>query len=192
MSTTLTIVSLAIRRTLLALIALVLLQPFAFAQDTKSEADLDQLFARLKVSTNVVDANAIANQIWHIWFNPTDPELAERMREIVNVRTAFDTVRALKLLDQLVIDHPEYTEGWNRRATLHYELGNYQKSLDDIEETLAREPRHFGALAGQALVYLALSDKPHAREAAEKAREIHPYIAEGLPLSELVEPRVRL
>lgn len=172
--------------------ALLWAAPSAHAQSTASNQQLDQLFSQLKAASSKPIADQIARKIWSIWFNPSDKMLNARMNEIIGARTAFDTGRTLKLLDALVADYPDYAEGWNRRATLHYELGNYQKSLDDIAQTLALEPRHFGALSGQALVYLALSDTAKARAAANRARAIHPFIATNPPLSDLVEPRVRI
>lgn len=166
--------------------------PAAMAQADAERIPLDQLFLSLKSAPDQITANSIATQIWQHWFSPDDPELAERMLDIVATRAAFNTSRTMELLDKLIADRPDYAEGWNRRATLHFEMGNYEESLADIAETLAREPRHFGALSGQALVYLALGDTENARRAVEAAREVHPFIAANPPLSDLVEPRLRV
>ena len=55
--------------------------------------------------------------------------------------------QALDMLDQVIVLKPEFAEGWNRRATLYFNMKEYGKSIADIEQTLTLEPRHFGALA---------------------------------------------
>ena len=59
---------------------------------------------------------------------------------------------ALDFLDQIVTLSPDYAEGWNRRATVHFMMQNYGKSMSDIDHTLQLEPRHFGALSGMAQI----------------------------------------
>src|SRR3546814_20777188 len=76
----------------------------------------------------------------------------------------------------MVVIAPGFAEGWNKRATVHYLLGNYGESLADIAETLALEPRHFGALSGRGLVYLRLEDAQRALDAFEQALAIPPNL----------------
>ncbi len=93
---------------------------------------------------------------------------------------------ALRSFEQIVVLAPEFAEGWNKRATVHYLMGSYEESLKDIEKTLSLEPRHFGALSGRGLVYSALERDALALESFEQALEIHPnmpgarYNAEAL------------
>lgn len=164
----------------------------ALAQPAVAEARLDTLFAGLKRAQSETEAARLSAQIWHIWMNPEDPALAVLMREALAARAAFDIDRAMNLLDRITGSWPDYAEGWNRRATLNYELGNYRQSLHDIAETLQREPRHYGALSGRALVYLALGDEGKARQAIGEALEYHPFIAAHPPLSDLIEPTVQI
>ncbi|MFX6023288.1 tetratricopeptide repeat protein, partial [Acinetobacter baumannii] len=72
---------------------------------------------------------------------------------------------ALKLLDSVIKLRPDYTEAWNRRATLHYLRNDYVRSLEDIQQVLAREPRHFGALAGLGMIMQDLGEEKRALEA---------------------------
>jgi len=60
----------------------------------------------------------------------------------------------------LIIDAaPDFAEGWHKRATVHFLLGNDPASIKDIKETVVLEPRHFGALAGLELIYLHLGSR---------------------------------
>ena len=81
---------------------------------------------------------------------------------------------AMLIFNELIGSFPNYAEAWNRRATLHYVLGNYEESISDIENVLALEPRHFGALSGLGLVYLQINQLTKAKQAFEALIEVHP------------------
>ena len=83
---------------------------------------------------------------------------------------------ALAFLNDLVRLAPEFAEGWNKRATLHFVLEDYGKSLDDIARTLKLEPRHFGALSGLGIILDRIGDQTGALEAYRRAVEIHPNL----------------
>ena len=83
---------------------------------------------------------------------------------------------ALDFLDQVVTIAPAYAEGWNRRATVHFMMNNYSKSLADINRTLALEPRHFGALSGLAQIMTNTGRKQHALGAWQRVLEIYPML----------------
>ena len=86
------------------------------------------------------------------------------------VREAFDA------LDRVIEIAPDYPEGYNRRATYHYMMGRHAESVRDIQKTLALEPRHFGALAGLGLIYIARKQWAGALKAFETAAEINPWL----------------
>ena len=80
---------------------------------------------------------------------------------------------ALDFLDQVVTLSPDYAEGWNRRATVHFMMQNYAKSMADIDHTLQLEPRHFGALSGMAQIMKNTDRKELALEGlAARARHL--------------------
>ena len=86
---------------------------------------------------------------------------------------------ALRVFDAVVERQPDYAEAWNRRATLHYLMGNLAESISDIDKTLELESRHFGALSGLGLVYLQQDNLIKAREAFERLLTIHPNSPAG-------------
>ena len=83
---------------------------------------------------------------------------------------------ALELLDALVKLRPDYTEAWNRRAAVSFPQDDYDRALHDIEQVLAREPRHFGALAGLGMIMRDLGDDKRALDAFRKALAINPHL----------------
>ena len=71
---------------------------------------------------------------------------------------------------------PKFAEGWNKRATVHYLLQNYDESIEDIKSTLLLEPRHFGAISGLGLCYLAQKRYFEALQAYQDVLEVHPNL----------------
>jgi tetratricopeptide (TPR) repeat protein len=166
--------------------------PVTASPPAAQTAQLDRLFADLAAAKTAMAATAIEQQIWKIWTEPDDAVLAERMRRVLDARNVADYGSALDILNGIVTQWPDYAEGWNQRATIHYLMGDDQASLADIAETLDREPRHFGALAGRAMIYLRQGDKTRAFESIVAALRIHPYIPERGLFEQLREPAARI
>lgn len=166
-----------------------------FAQNSgvsaAQSAELDDLFAQLSASTSETEARDLADQIWRIWTQPDDPDLAARVDEIFAASGFAGPASQLPLIDELVADYPDYSEAWNLRATAHFMRGDYEKSLADIEETLKREPRHFGALSGRALIYHTQGKADEALKAIEEALDVHPFLPERALFPELGDPPIR-
>lgn len=136
---------------------------------------LDPLFEKLQSTEDLEAALRAERSIWAIWLEHEDPEVEELMKVGTTAMNVGALDDALTIFDQMVEMVPGYAEAWNKRATVYYALGDYEASLDDIEETLAREPRHFGALSGQGLCHAAMDNLEEAVEAFEKALEVHPH-----------------
>ena len=139
---------------LVAALALALLATFTTAQEHGEFVDgaaLDALFVELRAAPDEAAARRIDRRIWMVWTTPNDPILAGRMQEVFTARRMGDTIEAIKLLNRIVVDYPDYAEGWNQRATMYYMVGN--ASIEDCEKSLSRAPP-FGALSGRALMYL--------------------------------------
>lgn len=154
---------------------------------------LDFLFGALKVAPDEDSARHVEGRIWALWTSTPSDTVALLMSRSKTALERGEADVALRLLDSVVALRPDYVEGWHRRATLHYAKNDYARSLADIKEVLAREPRHFGALAGLGFIMQELGDDKRALEAFRKALEINPRL-ERLPelvksLGEKVEGR---
>jgi len=138
--------------------------------------DLDFLFGALKAAPDPTAAKAIEDRIWAVWIvSPSDTAnlLMTRVKTAVEGK---DLDLAVKLLDAIVAIKPDYVEAWNRRATIHYMRKDFERSLADIRQILAREPRHFGALAGLGLILQELGDDKRALDIYRKALDVHPHL----------------
>jgi tetratricopeptide (TPR) repeat protein len=138
--------------------------------------NLDFLFGALKAAPDEESAKHVEARIWAIWLQTPSDTAALLM---VRAKAAMDAQKldvALKLLDAVVKLRPDYVEAWNRRATVYYLQNDYQHSLEDIEQVLVREPRHFGALAGLGMIMQDLGDDKRALDAFRKALAVNPYL----------------
>jgi tetratricopeptide (TPR) repeat protein len=143
----------------------------------KTQAErLDQLFSELKKERNEKAAERIATRIWGEWGQSGSASIDLMMEWSQTAMTDRKFDVALDFLDQVVTIRPSYAEGWNRRATVHYMMRNYAKSMADISETLRLEPRHFGALSGMAAMLEATGRKEQALHAYERVLEIYPMM----------------
>lgn len=158
------------------------------ADDYTNSAALDELFSQLKKAPDASAAEAITQTIWAYWFNPDDKDLAQRMALAATAIDAGDLTGSLSLLNAVVADYPKYAEGWNRRATLYYQMGNFSASLADIAKVLELEPRHFGALSGRVMIELQMGDRPSALKDMVAALAIHPYLGMKAYFPELNQP----
>jgi len=155
------------------LVALCLATPLRADQN---DARLKDLFHRLLEAPGPGEAQAVEGMIWRIWYESDDGAVRGLMEQGVDSLSRGDYRHALTKFDQMVAIAPDFAEGWNKRATVHYLLGNYEESLADIVKTLELEPRHFGALSGRGLIYVKLEDEKRALEAFEDALAIHPNL----------------
>jgi len=138
--------------------------------------DLDFLFGALKAAPDETSAKAIEQRIWAQWLISKSDTTNLLMTRVKKAVEAKDLDLAMRLLDAIVELHPDYVEGWNRRATLHFMRKEFGHSLADIGRVLALEPRHFGALTGLGLIMQELGDEKRALDAFQKALEVHPHL----------------
>ncbi len=142
--------------------------------DDDRQARLDELFDRLGKTADPRIAKPIADSIWSQWFRSGSASIDLMMRWSNAAMADRRYAMALDFLDQVVIRAPDYAEGWNRRATLHFTMDNYAKSMNDIERVLALEPRHFGALSGMATILEQSGNKRAALAAWQRTLEVYP------------------
>lgn len=146
------------------------------ARADQNDGRLEGLFVRLLEAPGPGEAQVVEGLIWSIWVEFDDGAVQILMHDGIQALSRGDYRHALSKFEQIVLIAPDFAEGWNKRATVHYLLGNYGQSLADIARTLKLEPRHFGALAGRGLVYIELRDERRALKAFEAALAIHPNL----------------
>ncbi len=142
--------------------------PFQLAKD------LDSLFNQLKRTREQKRAKRISEAIWAKWHR-SDSRSVDLLTTWARSAAGKKSYgQAMDLLDQVVVMRPGYAEGFNQRATVHFLMNNYSKSIADIERTLALEPRHFGALAGLANILERIGEKEKAMETWYRVLAVYP------------------
>ena len=154
--------------------SLVFLTPAGAEEDVELEA----LFEGLK-GANAEAAVQIEDRIYAIWSQSGSPAmdlLLERGRKALSEGDARLSIEHFTAL----IDHaPEFAEGYNGRATAHFQNGDFGQSLADIRQTLVLNPRHFGAMSGLALILEEIGKPEDALLAWREVEALHPH-REGL------------
>jgi len=140
----------------------------------QKDARLPALFKQLKAAPDLSAAAALEEQIWAIWLQANDPAIDTLMTEGSDAMGAQQFGTALEKFNAIIAQRPDFAEGWNKRATLYYMMGNYTESLADIDHTLELEPRHIGALAGLGLVNIRMEREEAAADAFERVLAIDP------------------
>ncbi len=149
-----------------------LINTVLYAEDKSKE--LDKLFLDLKKNIPSKSAN-IEQKIWRLWStHPSDEKLTSLLDEGSRLVQDQKFYKAISIFTDAIELDPTWAEAWNKRATVFYMVGEFQKSQNDIDKVLALEQRHFGALAGQGLVNIQLKNYEKAIKSYEKAQEIYP------------------
>jgi tetratricopeptide (TPR) repeat protein len=146
------------------------------AQHGDKTQNLDRLFDALKVAPDDESAKYVENRIWAIWFASSSDTANLLMGRAKTAADAKDYDLAIKILNAIIDIRPDFVEAWNRRATIYYTKKEFALALEDIQQVLAREPRHFGALSGLGIIMQELGDDKHALEAFRRALAIHPRL----------------
>ena len=164
-----------LRACLAALLGL-MLGANVLAQNGGSSTMLDTLFAKLQTATDPMAIQSLEGAIWEQWvLVPDGPQRELMMRGIAEMQQR-QLKQSVETFSKLIEIAPELSEAWNKRATAYWLLGNFPASLNDICETVKREPRHFGAYSGLGMIRAEMGEYPRAVAAFELAKKYNPHI----------------
>ena len=138
---------------------------------SKTQKLLDQL----ERAQSMEEAAPIVDKIWKEWTSAhKDSDEEYLMAEGLVAMSEGNLDRAENLFTKLIEANPNFTEAWNKRATLRFILWDFEGSLEDVEKVLTLEPRHFGALSGLGMIYLRMGDPERALKVYEDLVNIFP------------------
>jgi len=135
---------------------------------------IDLLLEDLKSSDEPRREKA-SQELWRIWFCQKGATGLERLEQSQALLQSGRVDQAEVVLNELIQDHPDFAEAWNRRAVLYYLQGRYRQSLSDCEQVVALNPIHFGAIHGMGLCHAALGDYLPAIQAFRRALTMQPH-----------------
>lgn len=168
------------RRTVLA--AALALAGAAIARNAFAATDEKrrrELFERLRNARTEQEGRLAEDAVWRMWMDEApDMPTARAIDAAMKARSSYDFDKALIILDEVVANAPDYAEGWNQRAFIRFLKEDFDGSLEDIEQALRREPKHFAALAGKAMILMRQGRMELGQKALRQAMEIHPWLKE--------------
>ncbi|WP_027244212.1 tetratricopeptide repeat protein [Leisingera daeponensis] len=139
---------------------------------------LEGLLSEVQQAGSEAQAREIANRMWEFWADAPDERAQEILNRGMTRRSSFDFLGALEDFDQLIAYCPEYAEGYNQRAFVHYLRRDFAAALRDLDRALELSPRHIAAMSGRALSLYGLSRLEEARVALAEALALNPWLPE--------------
>lgn len=137
--------------------------------------DLPALFRQLRDSDDLVRA-LTENSIWQTWSRSGDAKVDALFKVGVEQMTQGRTEAAIDTFTEIIRRKPDFAEGWNKRATIYFLIGDYDKSLADCDEVIKRNPQHWGALSGYGQIYLQLDRPEEALTYFQRALAVNPNL----------------
>lgn len=160
------------------------------AADEEPEG-LPNLLDALALSEDGQAADALARQIQRAWNASGSASVDVLMARATLAIRGRNLLLALDLLDTVVVLAPDFAEGWNRRATVHFLRNDYALSIADVEQVLRLEPRHFGALSGLGIMLDELGQDRQAQLFLSEALRVHPHLTKARERLSDIEDRLR-
>jgi len=129
--------------------------------------------------------------LWQVWSRSGDAEVDALFERGLEQMKSGAADAAIATFSGVIDRKPEFAEGWNKRATLYYLVGEYAKSLADCAEVVKRNPSHFGALSGYGQIYLKLDQPEKALDYFERALAVNPNMEQVQAVIEQLRALVR-
>ena len=151
------------------------------------DSRLTELFDKLYIAESKNEIHNLTHHIWKIWDETNDPKIEADYHKGLEAMRMGDFVMSIDFFTRVIEKNPDFAEGWNKRATVYYILGQFDKSMIDINKTLLLEPRHFGAMDGMGLIFTQLQQYDKAIKIYDQMLEIFPHSADTLVKKKLMQ-----
>jgi len=137
--------------------------------------DVPKLAAALRDSDPLV-RRLTERALWEVWSRSGERDIDRLFAVGVEQMNDQQGAAAVQTFSEIIRRKPDFAEGWNKRATVYYLLGEYAKSLADCDEVMKRNPYHFGALSGYGMIYMELNEPARALTYFERALAVNPNL----------------
>ena len=160
--------------------------------DDNHQREIDKLFIQLKNANDFENSKKIEDKIWDLWItHPSKNSLTKLLADGSSAMMDNKLEAAYNKFTEVIKLDPNWAEAWNKRATVLYLMGKYELSQADIDEVLAIEERHFGALTGQGLVQTALKNYQKAIDSYIEAHKVHPFMKSPMIMIEKLKLQIK-
>jgi tetratricopeptide (TPR) repeat protein len=145
----------------------------------KSAAERDRtladLYALLATADDENSAKVIAEGIERIWVHSGSPTVDLLLGRAMKAAGEKNLDSALRLMDNVVEQAPDFTEGWSRRAYVNFQRNDVGSALGDLRRALALDPNHFKSLDGLGQILREIGQKKAALQVFRQLQEVYPY-----------------
>jgi tetratricopeptide (TPR) repeat protein len=114
--------------------------------------------------------------LWAVWSRSGDAAIDAIFEAGVAQMREGQLAASVETFSEVIRRRPDFAEGWNKRATAYYLLGDWRRSAADCDEVLTRNPLHFGALSGYGMIWLQLDEPTRALARFEEAVAVNPNL----------------
>ena len=129
--------------------------------------------------------------VWQVWMRSGDDRVDSLLKSGIRRMNDGQMAPAVEDFTRVIELRPDFAEGWNKRATAYYLMGDYDQSLKDCDEVVKRNPHHFGALSGYGLIYVQRGELERALEYFERALDVNPNMPGVEQSIEMIRYRLR-
>ena len=150
-------------------------QGAAWLGEVGEMADAPALLAALRDADEVVRTLA-EHSVWQVWSRSGDPAVDALFQQGVEQMNQRAADAAIATFTEIIARKPDFAEGWNKRATIYFLIGEYDKSLADCDEVIKRNPQHWGALSGYGQIYMQLDQPEQALVYFQRALAVNPNL----------------
>ena len=169
------------------IISISLLFASKIALADQNDPRLNNLFKKLNETENQDEIRDLISDIWNIWYEVDDPKVIEYFEKGIQAMNLRNYPLAFRFFNNLIEEDPNFAGGGNKRATVHFMMGNFDQSMQDIIKTLELEPRHFGALDGMGLIFIHQGQFQQAIDVYDKMLEIFPFSVKTMDKKERIQ-----
>jgi tetratricopeptide (TPR) repeat protein len=156
----------------------------------QNQPDIDNLLNQLKIAPDEQAAVVLERRIRDAWIKSGSPSAVIMLQRGLRELAAHDLDRALDAFDSALVLEPDYVEGYHRRAVARFEAGKYDLALEDIQEALTREPRHFMVLQSLSRIAEARNDWKGALAAFKRCLDVDPRMPHGADRLAMLQKKV--
>jgi Flp pilus assembly protein TadD len=114
--------------------------------------------------------------LWAVWSRSGDAAIDHILETGIAQMREGQVQASVDTFSDVIRRRPDFAEGWNKRATAYYLLGEWRRSAADCDEVLRRNPQHFGALSGYGMIWLQLDEPTRALERFQEALAVNPNL----------------
>lgn len=141
-------------------------------------AALDSLYSDIQSAADQTEGLILGQGLWNFWADAPNAKAQDPLDRGMALRNVRDFSGALAVLGELIAYCPNYAEGYNQRAIIHFVQQDFEAVLPDLDRALSLSPRHLGALSGRAMTLIALGRDYEAQADLLAALALNPWLPE--------------